>query len=131
MNIFVNVLVQCHPSLLSLPSVCLSVCLLVSQSVCLSVCLSLCLSVLCLSVSLFVADDTLLASTSPSHVCCTLVFFDYVQQFFICCKLVIVLCSFYHTRWSEALHGVAGSPGVHFGGNVRIHDMILQIVQLL
>ena len=21
--------------------------------------------------------------------------------------------------WSEALHGVAGSPGVHFGGNVR------------
>jgi pre-mRNA-splicing factor SYF2/beta-D-xylosidase 4 len=20
--------------------------------------------------------------------------------------------------WSEALHGVAGSPGVHFGGNV-------------
>ena len=22
--------------------------------------------------------------------------------------------------WSEALHGVAGSPGVHFGGNVLI-----------
>ena len=21
-------------------------------------------------------------------------------------------------RWSEGLHGVAGSPGVHFGGNV-------------
>ena len=21
-------------------------------------------------------------------------------------------------RWSEALHGVAGSPGVHFGGQV-------------
>ena len=22
--------------------------------------------------------------------------------------------------WSEALHGVAGSPGVHFGGNVSV-----------
>ena len=22
-------------------------------------------------------------------------------------------------RWSEALHGVAASPGVHFGGDVR------------
>ena len=24
--------------------------------------------------------------------------------------------------WSEALHGVAGSPGVHFGGNVRQYN---------
>lgn len=24
-------------------------------------------------------------------------------------------------RWSEALHGVAGSPGVHFGGKVTFH----------
>lgn len=23
-------------------------------------------------------------------------------------------------RWSEGLHGVAGSPGVHFGGKVRV-----------
>ncbi len=25
---------------------------------------------------------------------------------------------FCHDRWSEALHGIAGSPGVHFGGAV-------------
>lgn len=23
--------------------------------------------------------------------------------------------------WSEALHGIAHSPGVHFGGNVRMY----------
>ena len=26
-------------------------------------------------------------------------------------------------RWSEALHGIAGSPGVDFGGQVWIHKI--------
>ena len=30
--------------------------------------------------------------------------------------------------WSEALHGVAGSPGVHFGGNVSDHGNSVHFV---
>lgn len=36
----------------------------------------------------------------------------------ICTWCVGVITRIYH-RWSEALHGMANSPGIHFGGDVR------------
>ena len=36
----------------------------------------------------------------------------------------VATAAFTTYRWSEALHGIAGSPGVDFGGQVWIHKIV-------
>ena len=49
---------------------------------------------------------------------------------FIIVVSIIYSCACYniHTRWSEALHGVSRSPGVHFEGEVS--SMLLYVTDL-